>query len=144
MLILHINSDPTEIKPNGQADFISLIERGGVLATAELIPEVGFNEQLLQLIEKVLKEGGRSLNQLSVIAVVASGGTFSSLRATVATANGLAFALNIPVVKIAKSTAVEEIVNRCQAMDGTGFTGSIMPEYDREPNITKAKDVKVV
>lgn len=81
------------------------------------------SENLLPEIEKLLKKQKVKLKDLKKILVNPGPGGFSSTRTGVATANALAYALNIPVAEW-PSGKVREIV---------------LPKYDKEPNITKPK-----
>ncbi|MDO8592779.1 MAG: tRNA (adenosine(37)-N6)-threonylcarbamoyltransferase complex dimerization subunit type 1 TsaB [bacterium] len=84
-------------------------------------------EKLLPAVKALLKAEKIDLKQLKKIEVESRGGSFTSLRIGVVTANALAYALGVPVagsqkpeVRSKKLTAVE-------------------PIYDREPEITKKK-----
>lgn len=84
------------------------------------------SEKLLPAIDRLLSTKKVSLKQLSKIVVANQGGSFTSLRIGVITANALAYALQIPVeaepktLKKNKQFSVYSIVE---------------PMYDREPNI---------
>ena len=79
-------------------------------------------EKLLPAIEKMLKANKLKLSNLSGVAVENRGGSFTSLRVGVVTANALAYALGIPAAGSKKgSFSVAE------------------PLYDREPEITAKK-----
>jgi len=77
-----------------------------------------FSEKLVPEIEKFLKKHKKTLKAVKGVEVKPGFNGFSRSRTTVATANALAFALNIPV---------------------NGSKAGILAEYDREPNITMAK-----
>jgi tRNA threonylcarbamoyladenosine biosynthesis protein TsaB len=87
-------------------------------------------EKLLPAIAALLKVKKVKLSDLKKIIVANHGGSFTSLRIGVITANTLAYALRIPVApelpteKKAKKFGVYSIVE---------------PDYDREPTIGKAK-----
>ena len=129
MLTLYINSDPEE-------DFlIALINDNGLVGKSEYNDQLGLSEQLLLLIDELLKTNKFTKAQLTQVAVKVGGGTFSSLRAAIATANGLAYGLNIPVMPIAKNSSLEEVIKTCALTDIKKFQ-PVMPIYDHEPNIT--------
>ena len=131
MLTLYINSDPEE-------DFlIALINDNGLVGKSEYNDQFGLSEQLLLLIDELLKTNKFTKDQLTQVAVKVGGGTFSSLRAA-ATANGLAYGLNIPVVPIAKNSSLEDAIKTCALTEIKKFQ-PVTPIYDHEPNITKAK-----
>lgn len=92
-------------------------------------------EKLLPAIEKLLIKNYFSLKDLSGIEVVNRGGTFTSLRIGVLTANALAFALKIPVAAINKEgEIVKEDLRSAQGI------AIAVPHYDAEPNIGKKKE----
>lgn len=87
-------------------------------------------EKLLPAIAALMKVKKVKLSDLKKIIVANRGGSFTSLRIGVITANTLAYALKIPVApelptgKKRKKFGVYSIVE---------------PDYDREPTIGKAK-----
>ncbi len=88
-------------------------------------------EKLLVGIEKILLAANKNLKDLKKIEVAACGGSFTSLRIGVVTANALAYALNIPVAAIDNSgNKIIDDKNRIFKNHNI-----ISPRYDREPNI---------
>ena len=86
-------------------------------------------EKLLPLIDGILKDSKLKLSDIKEIKVNNKGGSFTSLRIGVVTANALACALNIPI----KGEYGENKVYK------VGKANIISPEYDIEPNITIKK-----
>ena len=84
-------------------------------------------EKLLPAIEKLLKANKFKLSDLTGVEVENRGGSFTSLRIGVVTANALAYALGIPVSGSNKSKARSRKLT------------VVEPVYDREPEITKKK-----
>ena len=84
-------------------------------------------EKLLPAIDKMLSNKKIKLSNLTKIEVANKGGSFTSLRIGILTANALGYALGIPVVEFGK-----------KATKAVKFN-VIKPIYDREPNITKPK-----
>jgi hypothetical protein len=92
--------------------------------------------------------GGRIKNYgfIAMIEVVNRGGTFTSLRIGVATANALGYALNIPVIGIGElkpaSKKWEHEVSKSKSPESESLKvrsqrfNLVAPEYDKEPNIT--------
>ncbi len=76
-------------------------------------------EKLLPAIDQLLQDGGYLLKDISKILVENFGGTFSSLRIGVVTANALGYSLDIPVI----------------GTHGEQKGNIVAPIYDREPNI---------
>ena len=83
------------------------------------------SERLTGEIEKFLSKQKIKLGSIKKIAVSAGPGHFSRIRTVVATANALAFGLNIKVVPI-------------QSLKEKG-KNMILPIYDKAPNITLKK-----
>ena len=88
-------------------------------------------EKLLPALDKMLLGIKKNLHDLKKIKVVTRGGSFTSLRIGVVTANALGYALHIPV------EAVE--VDGQKIKDGLDKIFAkyniAVPRYDREPNI---------
>lgn len=82
-------------------------------------------EKLLPEIHKLLKKSKNKLKDLNLIEVENTGGTFTSLRIGVLTANALAYGLGIPV-KSTKQTENKYLKEH----------NLTEPFYDKEPNIT--------
>ncbi len=87
-------------------------------------------EKLLPEIDKLLRAKKVKLDALDKIIVANRGGSFTSLRIGVITANALAYALKIPVV------AGDPVGKKNKKF---GSYSIVEPIYDREPNIGKAK-----
>jgi len=83
-------------------------------------------EKLLPWLNKMLLKSNLKLNDIKKIIVNNRGGSFTSLRIGIITANTLGFALNIPVV-----SSESELIKANQADFNV-----IKPIYDREPSIT--------
>ena len=84
-------------------------------------------EKLLPAIEKLLKAARLKLSGLKGIAVANQGGSFTSLRIGVVTANALGYALKI---------ATRGTGSRVKP----GMTEVVAPIYERDPEITVKKE----
>lgn len=87
-------------------------------------------EKLLPEIDKLLKIKKIKLKDLEKIEVENKGGSFTSLRIGVVTANALGYALGIPVVGLSgkiKTVRINKINNEFNIVE---------PIYDCEPNIS--------
>jgi len=104
---------------------ISLSIKSGekILASRKIKALYSQAEKLLPLIDKTLKTINRKLNDIKVVEVNSIGGSFSSLRIGVITANSLNYALGIA----AKNEKGGDKIN------------IVLPVYSEEPNITKKK-----
>ncbi len=114
---------------------LALKSGGKFLAKKKFLAPKKQAEKLLPAIEKLLLKNYFQLKDLSGIEVVNRGGTFTSLRIGVLTANALAFALKIPVLAINKEG---ELVKK-DLRSAKGITIAV-PHYDAEPNIGKKKE----
>jgi tRNA threonylcarbamoyl adenosine modification protein YeaZ len=88
-------------------------------------------EKLLPAVDKLLESQNKKLKNLTKIQVVVTGGSFTSLRIGVVTANALAYALKIPVEAV---SALGEIL-KIQDKKFFADYNIVLPQYDREPNI---------
>jgi len=86
-------------------------------------------EKLLPAIDKLITETGKKLKAIKKIVVADQGGSFTSLRIGVLTANALAYALHIPVMGESGKKSQKKVA---------GLT-LVAPIYSAEPNIGKAK-----
>lgn len=75
------------------------------------------DQDLLKEIQAFLTENGKTTQDLTAIKVATGPGPFTSLRTSIATAQSLAFALNIPINNLPAGTTIEAI-------------------YGQEPNIS--------
>jgi len=91
-------------------------------------------EKLVPAIDKLLKLKKVKLSTLEKIVVANSGGSFTSLRIGVITANALAYALKIPVESEPKTKKLNKKF---------GEYSLVEPIYDREPNIGISKKTKL-
>ncbi|MCX6811307.1 MAG: tRNA (adenosine(37)-N6)-threonylcarbamoyltransferase complex dimerization subunit type 1 TsaB [Candidatus Berkelbacteria bacterium] len=102
------------------------------------------SEELLPAIDKLLRRKKVKTETLGLIIVCVGPGSFTGIRVGVATANAMAFALEIPVIGIkAKNKDIEKIAREGFALFKKGKTrkGIIAkPFYDKKPNITTPKN----
>ncbi len=75
------------------------LHENGQLITQELVSEEGSHSKALTLlIEKVMKAAGLELSELSAVAVSNGPGSYTGLRIGLATAKGICFALDKPLI----------------------------------------------
>ena len=99
--------------------------RDGDLVAEERVPaRRRQSEELLPAVDRVLAKAGWRMADLEKIIVANQGGSFTSLRIGVVTANALAFALRIPI----EGTAGKQ---------GTG--AYVEPIYDNTPEFVVKK-----
>lgn len=104
---------------------VGLKSDGVFIAKNKIEAERAQAEKLLLAIEKLLQKNKFKLKNIKGIEVENTGGSFTSLRIGVATANALAFALGVLVVGLAGSMKKGEKFDIAE------------PIYDREPDIGK-------
>lgn len=117
-MIIHIDTTAHDLMK------ITLEREGEVLATSQIPCQRDQAEKLLPEIGKIMKKNKLSLKDLKGIKVENQGGSFTSLRIGVATANALGYALRIPVVGAGG-----------QEVQGPAGFSVVHPEYDHEPDI---------
>ena len=127
-MILYINTADKEkvslalweekLSSNKKVEYVEVLRQDFLASRAQA-------EKLLPAIEKILQKGRIKLKDLNKIIVADFGGSFTSLRIGIATANALAYALNIPVEAETKGAALKV---------GAGIK-IVAPRYNREPNI---------
>ena len=100
---------------------IRLSQGGKTLASQKIPAERAQAEKLLLAVSAILKKAKLKLKDIEAIEVENSGGSFTSLRIGVATANALGFALGVPV---------KGMVGGIKNVAGIDI---VEPVYDREP-----------
>ncbi len=78
----------------------ALHEDGNLLASKELLTPQSASSQLAPIIDQLLKGSKISSKEIKAIAVASGPGSYTGLRIGVATAKGLCFALQIPLIAI--------------------------------------------
>lgn len=111
---------------------ISLKNRGRLVAVKKFKSRRTQAEKLLPAVEKLLRDGKFKLSDLKKIEVENRGGSFTSLRVGVVTANALGYALNIPVVGEGDPKIVK---------NGKRKFSIVEPSYSSEPEITAKKQI---
>jgi tRNA A37 threonylcarbamoyladenosine modification protein TsaB len=102
---------------------LELREAKKIIVTKTIIVPHRQAEKLLPTLETLLKKYKKRLVDITKIIVEDRGEGFSSLRIGIATANVLAYALNIPISTPSKASR-----------------GIIAPVYSRPPSITKRSE----
>lgn len=79
---------------------VALFNDGVILASSHLHIGQSASSKLAVMIDELLKRCDKSAKDLSAVAVSAGPGSYTGLRIGVATAKGMCFALNIPLIAI--------------------------------------------
>lgn len=102
-------------------------------------------EKLLPAIDRMLQAQKTKPEKLRAVGVVSGPGGFTAVRIGVAVANGLGYALNLPIIGIKGDEFADDkelvlkIFERAKSVKPAKL---VMPHYDREPNITIKKTAK--
>jgi tRNA threonylcarbamoyl adenosine modification protein YeaZ len=134
---------------------VALIKGGKILAYKIFQAHFAHSEKLLLEISKLLKQGKAKLDDLKIVIVITGPGFFTGCRVGAASANALAFSLNIPVVGISKNEilnvgaahfsvckSIKRILKITQKkLKEKKFTKIVLPYYEKPPHITKAKPI---
>jgi len=93
------------------------------------------SEELLIEIDKLFSQSGYHKDNLESISVVVGPGSYTGIRVGVATANALAYALNIPVLPYENDSQNETR----QTENNRNSVSYALPVYKNPPHITKPK-----
>ncbi|MFA5188088.1 MAG: tRNA (adenosine(37)-N6)-threonylcarbamoyltransferase complex dimerization subunit type 1 TsaB [Patescibacteria group bacterium] len=124
-------------KPNELDVFLLMNNR--IISKLSLKGNYKVSENLLKLINKLLKKNKLGLGQLKGIIAVSGPGPFTSLRIAAAVANTLAFALKIPIAGVANKENLSDMQLIKKGLKEMKIGNYIQPFYNQEPNITIAK-----
>ena len=92
----------------------ALLSGDRIVASAVDAMTRGQVEQLMPLLENVLKQGGASWQDLNTIGVGIGPGNFTGIRIAVSAARGLSLSLGIPAVGISLFDTTKELSNWAQ------------------------------
>jgi tRNA threonylcarbamoyladenosine biosynthesis protein TsaB len=79
---------------------VSLANNGEVISIEEYFGEYAHAEKLTFFIEKVCKDAGVELSELSAVAVSKGPGSYTGLRIGVSAAKGISYSLDIPLIAV--------------------------------------------
>jgi len=117
--------------------FLALInKKGDIIIQKNIKAKYQQSEKLLENINKILNKNIKKLK--GIICVIGPGG-FTSLRIGIATANAMAWALNIPIIGIENKDNLDNLnlinKNYKKIIKLKKFK-QVLPKYGQEPNIT--------
>jgi tRNA threonylcarbamoyladenosine biosynthesis protein TsaB len=87
---------------------VALVQNGETLASRVLPPETKAAKYLAPAIREALVEAGRTLDDVSALAIDVGPGSFTGLRVGIGLAKGLAFARELPVYGVLSLDALAE------------------------------------
>lgn len=79
---------------------VAIHQNGELIAQKLIVEEGGHSKQVTVLIDSLLQENGKNLSQVDAIAVSMGPGSYTGLRIGLATAKGLCFGLDIPLIAL--------------------------------------------
>ena len=89
-----------QIETSTQMCSVAIAQNGETLAWHEENRQNIHAEMLLPMIDKILEEAAMSFKNLSAVAVAKGPGSYTGLRIGVASAKGLCYGLNIPMIAV--------------------------------------------
>ena len=105
---------------------VALAEDGRLIAESFLHTTKTHSERLIPMLEQLLTASDWTLQELDMIGVVRGPGSFTGIRIGIATAQGLAQVLNLPLIGVVSLDAL--------AWAGLGRTEDIVPILDARKN----------
>jgi len=111
---------------------ISLIKNKKIIKKIIFQKRFGEAENLLLMIDKLLKEGKTKIKDLKRIIAVKGPGNFTSLRIGILIANTLAYTLKIPVYGI----KLDELDGLLSLKFKSRKIEFVLPFYGKDPSIT--------
>lgn len=92
---------------------VALSSNGKLLQLQEIDNDAfAHGEQLTVLIENVVQAEGLSMKDLTAVSVASGPGSYTGLRIGVATAKGLCYALNIPLISVDALSSLAEMARK--------------------------------
>lgn len=127
---------------NSDQIILALINKSGqILVMKKISAEHQQSEKLLASLESILKQAKINLKKITGLIVVTGPGSFTALRIGLATANILAWSLQIPIIGLKSTNQSPEQLIKVGLKKITKIKKfqQVLPEYGQEPNITVAK-----
>lgn len=114
------------IDTSGGVCSVALVRGGNVIAEHSINNGRTHSANLVPMIDELFNESGHSLEETSLFAVAKGPGSFTGLRIGAATAKGLSFAMNKPIVGVSTLAAL--------SFNLRDFPGIICPIMDARRN----------
>lgn len=105
---------------------------------AILVGDKTLSENLLILVDRMLKKNNLLPTDMTAILVNPGPGSYTGLRIGVTTANTLAFSLNIPILAVTEENIGQEI--KSFKVKSNKFNCPVVPIYSQPPHITEKRD----
>lgn len=95
---------------------VTLIDDTTIIAEYTINLKKTHSQTLLPMIDEIIKMTGIDKKEIEAIAVTNGPGSFTGLRIGAATAKGLAYALNIPIIGVSTIEAMAYNYNHCNKL----------------------------
>lgn len=127
---------------------VAISEGNKVLSIKEEGGAYSHSEKLTVFIDAVLKQSGKSLNNLDAIAVSMGPGSYTGLRIGVSAAKGFCYALNIPLIAVSTLQAMAIGIKNEGCMLAPMIDARRMEVYtalfDKQNNIVENISAKII
>ena len=121
--------------------FMALADKKGIRSEV-LLKNSGRRINLLKIFDQLLKKNKISVQKISGLIVVNGPGSFSGIRTALSLINTISALKKIPAVGINLDSAASnyDLVSLgIKKLSRRKKLGLVLPDYGREPNITKSK-----
>lgn len=132
---------------------VALAQDGKTIAFKELSERNAHASHMTLFIQDVLKDAGKTMDQLEAVAVSSGPGSYTGLRIGISTAKGLCYALNIPLIGIETLEAMaagkigsgsfNEDVLYCPMIDARRME-VYTAVYDNKLNVVSETEAKIL
>lgn len=130
----------------GEETGVAIARADGSVVVTKHKKNVQFDQSrhVLPLIEQAARAADTAIADLTGIVVAQGAGGFTALRIGIATANALAYALDIPAVGISGTHPIDQLARQgAQRLRRKKKVSLVVPHYGREPNITTPHPVHI-
>ena len=104
------------IDASSEACSVALLNDNEIIERYDVVPRK-HTELILPMIDEVLAESGASLNQLDALAFNRGPGSFTGVRVSTSVAQGLAYAVDLPVIAVSGLATVAQGAWRTSQQD---------------------------
>ena len=121
--------------------FMALADKKGVRSDI-LLKNSDRRANLLRIFNQLLKKDKTAVNEISGLVVVNGPGSFSGIRTALSLVNTISAMNKIPAIGInlnSAATNYDLILLGIKKLSQTKKIKLVLPDYGREPNITKSK-----
>ena len=102
---------------------------------------------LLKIFDKLLKKNKITVNKITGLIVVNGPGSFSGIRTALSLINTISVMEKIPAIgiRLSENTTNQDLISLgIKKLSQKKRLGLVLPDYGREPNITKSKKRQLI